>query len=152
MKLEACISLCLILSLLLSLISFLFHSPCKAAFLFFTQPALVTMLEFSSAFRLLAGESCSSSQHSLSQMGAEGRIKSNMTTQQKLFYSWLSEQVFNSLPTKFISSTKRLVYLLVKETLTVSTCKIERCVTEFLIKSVFQLILRRWQSKSDWCF
>lgn len=79
------------------------------------------MLEFSSALRLLAEDRAEAptaslpSQLLLSQMGADGHQTPNMPTNQKLYYLWLSKQVFNLPPAKFISAMKRLVYLLINE-------------------------------------
>lgn len=149
-KLEACISLHLILPLLLSLISFLFHSPFKAPFSIFFFSHSTCTVDNTWVFSSSGIVGCRKPQHFSLLSTADGHKNLNVTTLQKLLYLRLSEQVFNFPPAKFISSIKRLVYLLIKLRLSVvSTCKIQRCVTQFSYKKCFQLI---WQSKSDWHF
>lgn len=117
MKLEACISLSLLLSLVLALIFFAFHSPGEAPISFFlSRPALLTTLEFfSSAPQTVccrgaaARTASSSSQHSRrSQMGADGHKspEHDNATENFAIYGCRSE-LSNLPPAKCLSSIKK---------------------------------------------
>lgn len=105
------------------------------SFFFCTQPSLLNELEFSSALRLMDVEIHSPNSlllllstyfHRWVQMDTKPQTGQYWN----FFFLWLSEQVFNFPPAKFITAIKRVVYLLVKQTCTVSTCIIQRCVKE----------------------
>lgn len=104
-KLEAHVSNCLILSLLLFIICFCFHFQGERHLCFlFTQPSMLSKkLKFSSLLRQVSIESNSFFLFlSLSQMAADGHKAPNR--KMNLFYLWLAKKVWNFPSAEFISA------------------------------------------------
>lgn len=113
---------------------FSFTLQARSVFITHRWPVLLTILKVSSVLWLLAIDSQSSLSASLSfqllhsQMGAESRTRQH---NRNFSIYGLSKQVFELLPARFMASLKWVIYLLIKLTLTISACKIQRCVKVF---------------------